>query len=173
MDSALSDYFGTIGKTVWSTVKGLRVTLVTMLRPAVTVQYPEEKLRPYPGFRGALAYDAQACKGCGLCVRACPSSCIRLDAAVDAQGKRTGKAAWFSVDFGRCNFCRLCEEACPGKPKGLWHSQDYELVFSSREEMVRYWKPGFGPFGRVFDKGKNEFVEPPGQVHVDDPPERR
>jgi formate hydrogenlyase subunit 6/NADH:ubiquinone oxidoreductase subunit I len=172
MDTALTDYFGTIGKAAWATVKGLRVTLVTLLRPAVTVQYPDEKLRPYPGYRGALAYDTGACKACGLCVKACPSACIQLEAAVDDQGKRTG-AAWFSIDFGKCNFCRLCEESCLGKPKGLWHTLDYELVFSSRGDMVRYWKPGFGPFGRVFDQEKGDFVEPKGQIHVQEPPERR
>ena len=173
MDTALTDYFGTIGKAAWATVKGLRVTLVTMLRPAVTVQYPDEKLRPYPGFRGALLYDAETCKACGLCARACPSSCIQLEAAADEQGKRTGKASWFSIDFGKCNYCRLCEESCPCKPKSLWHSLDYELVFSSREDMVRCWKPGFGHFGRVFDKGKHDFVEAKGQVHVQETPERR
>lgn len=173
MDTALPNYFGTLARTALAAAKGLRVTFVTMLRPAVTVRYPEEKLRPFPGFRGALLYDASACRACGLCAKACPSGCIGLGQALDESGKKCAKAAWFSVDLGKCSFCRLCEEACPAKPKALWHSADYELVFSSREDMTRCWKPGFGPYGRVFEKASGEFVEPKGQVRLQDPPERR
>ena len=77
------------------------------------------------------------------------------------------------MDFGKCNFCHLCEEACPTKPKSVWHSLDYEITFSNREEMVRCWKRGFPPAGRVWDPEKNEVAAPKSHIPVQEAPARR
>ncbi|MFH1725923.1 MAG: NADH-quinone oxidoreductase subunit I [Elusimicrobiota bacterium] len=165
-------YFGEIFSAFVGLLKGLRVTFLTMLKPAITVQYPTEKLVPYEGFRGVLLYDAEACIACNLCAKACPSACIQVEPAKNEQGRRIAKAAWYSIDFGKCNFCRLCEEACASKPRALWHSLDYELVFFRREEMVRYWKQGFDYLGKVAAAEAGEFKEPEGQVRIQSVPGR-
>ncbi|MBI5242427.1 MAG: NADH-quinone oxidoreductase subunit I [Elusimicrobia bacterium] len=162
----MTGYFHSIWIATADILKGMRVTLVTMLKPAVTVQYPDEKLLPFEAFRGALAFDAETCIACGLCAKACPSECIALESLKNEAGKRVPKLDWYSVDFGKCNFCRLCEEACPTKPKSVRHSLDYELVFDDRGQMTRFWKKGFPAMGRVFDPQRKEFVDPEGHLRV-------
>lgn len=160
------DYFKEIWSAGFNTAKGMRITLFTLFKPAITVQYPMEKLLPYPIFRGALLFDAKTCIACNLCVKACPSSCIALENAKNEAGKKVARVEWYSIDFGKCNFCRLCEEACPTKPKSVWHSLDYELTFSAREEMVRCWKDGFEFVGRWFDRRAKDFRAPEGQISI-------
>jgi NADH-quinone oxidoreductase subunit I len=172
----MKDYFWTVFDAAAGTLKGLWITLRYLFKPAITVQYPDEKLVPYPLFRGALLFDASSCTGCALCARACPSSCIAMESRKDEAGKRIPKVEWYSIDFGRCNFCRLCEEACPesaAKPKSLWHSLDYELVFNGRSEMVRYWKEGFEWTGRIQGPAGGEFSRPADHLSVQTVPARR
>ncbi|MBI5622629.1 MAG: NADH-quinone oxidoreductase subunit I [Elusimicrobia bacterium] len=165
-------YLGRVAGDAWAVCKGLWVTLKTLVKPSITVQYPTEKLTPEPMFRGVLLYDVERCTACGLCVKACPSACISVQAQVNEAGKRVPKAAWYAIDLGRCNWCRMCEESCPFKPKVVWHSVDYELCFFSREEMVRCWKPGFPLLGKVHDVRKDAFVDPPAQIVIQEVPAR-
>lgn len=159
-------YFREIWTATANTCKGLWLTLGYLFKPAITVQYPAEKLVPFERFRGALLFDADVCIACNLCVKACPSVCIQLENATNETGKKVAKVAWYSIDFGKCNFCRLCEEACPTKPKSVWHSLDYELTFETRDEMVRCWKKDFDFVGSYFDRKAKEFKKPVGQVQI-------
>jgi NADH-quinone oxidoreductase subunit I len=167
------DYFKRIFGDFFAILKGMRITFITMLRPAITVQYPTEKLVPYEAFRGALLFDAETCISCNLCVKACPSFCIQLENAKSPEGKKVAKVEWYTIDFGKCNFCRLCEEACPTKPKSVWHSLDYELTFFRRDEMVRCWQKGFDWVGKYFDRSDKKFKKPEGQVAIQSLPARR
>lgn len=169
-DLTTKGYFTEIFGVIMSLLKGMSLTLRTMIKPAVTIHYPTEKLVPYDGFRGALLFDPARCTACGLCAKACPSACIELQHQVNDLGKRVPKIEWYTIDFGKCHFCRLCQEACPSKPATVWHSLDYELTFSSRAEMVRCWKPGFGVFGRYYDPDRKDFVEPREQVSIQSVP---
>jgi formate hydrogenlyase subunit 6/NADH:ubiquinone oxidoreductase subunit I len=69
-------YFRKVGAVSWSLLKGLGITLRYMFSPAVTVQYPFEKLELSDRYRGALAFHPDICIACDMCVRACPSSCV-------------------------------------------------------------------------------------------------
>ena len=183
------EYFSNVFSAFRATLKGLAITFRYMLKPSITVQYPTEKLVPFERFRGALLFDANTCIACNLCVKACPSDCIALENAKNETGKTIAKVAWYTIDFGKCNFCRLCEEACPTKPKSVWHSLDYELVFSSRPEMVRSWFKTGGVqetelvakakaypaaegaqtddfTGVTFDPGSKSWVKPAGQIPI-------
>ncbi|MBI4345516.1 MAG: NADH-quinone oxidoreductase subunit I [Elusimicrobia bacterium] len=166
------EYFQEVGSAASAICQGLWLTLKYLFKPAITVQYPTEKLVPYERFRGALLFDADTCIACNLCVKACPSSCILLENATipDPKNaevkKKVAKIDWYSIDFGKCNFCRLCEEACPTKPKSVWHSLDYELLFAKRDEMVRGWKKGFEFIGRYFDRREKEWKAPEGQMQI-------
>ncbi|MFA6004104.1 MAG: NADH-quinone oxidoreductase subunit I [Elusimicrobiota bacterium] len=167
-------YFKAIFVAAWAFIQGLWITLRYMFKPAVTVQYPDEKLVPYDAFRGMLYVDAGACIACGLCAKACPSACIAVESQTQPETKkRVPKLESYTWDAGRCNFCRLCEEACPTKPKSVWHSLDYEAVFSSRDEMLRCWKAGFPPAGRVYDAKKKTFKDPKNQLAVQEVAARR
>ncbi len=167
------DYFSKVFRGAWATVSGMMITLKYMFKPSITVHYPTEKLVPFEKFRGALLFDPETCISCNLCVKACPSNCIQLENATNETGKKVAKVAWYSIDFGKCNFCRLCEESCPTKPKSVWHSLDYEVVFFSRDEMVRCWKAGTKWVGQYWDRAAKAFKDPEGQIQIQDVQARR
>jgi NADH-quinone oxidoreductase subunit I len=111
---------GMITKSLGSGVMGLMVGLFTTFRhlgrPPVTEQYPEYK-RALPHRSRAriiLTRDpdgGERCVACYLCSAVCPVSCISMQSAEDAHGRRY--ARWFRINFARCIYCGFCEEACP------------------------------------------------------------
>jgi 2-oxoglutarate ferredoxin oxidoreductase subunit delta len=58
--------------------------------------------------RGLLRVDADECKGCGLCVEACPPKVIRLSQRLNHSGYRTAVYAGAG-----CTGCGICFMACP------------------------------------------------------------
>ena len=167
-------------KGAGSLLAGLGVTIRAFFQPVVTSQYPRQLLNISPRFRSHTKLvadrdnpDKNACTACQICVKACPSNCIALENAVSEAGKKVAKVAWYSIDFGKCNFCRLCEESCPTKPKSVWHSLDYEVIFVKRDEMVRCWKKDFPFIGKYFDRKAQDFQNPQGQVSFHDVSPRR
>src|ERR1700690_3989595 len=59
----------------------------------------EEKKRD----RGLLRVDAEECKGCGLCVEACPPKVIGLSERMNHYGYRT--ATYAGAGCPRCGIC--------------------------------------------------------------------
>jgi 2-oxoglutarate ferredoxin oxidoreductase subunit delta len=59
--------------------------------------------------RGNICIDAERCKGCGLCVAACPKGDIRLSAGADRRGIHVAQAG----DAKRCTACGTCYVVCP------------------------------------------------------------
>ncbi len=55
---------------------GLGVTFKTMMKPAVTVQYPHEREDPTPRARGVIALKEENCTVCMLVGRSFPDWCI-------------------------------------------------------------------------------------------------
>ncbi|MBI3012619.1 MAG: 4Fe-4S binding protein, partial [Elusimicrobia bacterium] len=80
-------YFKNVYQVSKSLVQGMMVTGSWFFKPAVTVQFPREKLTTPERFRGALTFDKDTCTACNLCVKACPTACISLDPAVDPVSK--------------------------------------------------------------------------------------
>jgi NADH-quinone oxidoreductase subunit E len=67
----------------WGMVKGVAFGMAQMLRPKVTVQYPEERQHGAPKGRGRLLllYDefgALKCETCFQCAMSCPIECIDM-----------------------------------------------------------------------------------------------
>ena len=58
--------------------------------------------------RGSLRIDTDECKGCGLCVEACPPRVIYLSDHLNQYGYRTATYA----ETG-CTGCGICFLACP------------------------------------------------------------
>lgn len=58
--------------------------------------------------RGLLRVDTDECKGCGLCVEACPPSVIALSEQLNHYGYRTAAYAGSG-----CTACGICFLACP------------------------------------------------------------
>ena len=58
--------------------------------------------------RGWLQVDGEECKGCGLCVEACPPKVIRMREGLNHYGYRTAEYAGAG-----CTGCGICFMACP------------------------------------------------------------
>ena len=53
--------------------------------------------------------DAERCKGCELCISACPRGVLKMDTAINAKGYHFARFA----DPDRCTGCALCALMCP------------------------------------------------------------
>jgi len=57
---------------------------------------------------GLLRVDAKECKGCGLCIEACPPKAIRMDETLNPYGYRSARYAGAG-----CTGCGICFLVCP------------------------------------------------------------
>lgn len=65
---------------------------------------------------GRIAIDFERCKACGLCVPACPRSCIEMG----DRNNRQGHAAAVFARPGDCTGCAACAEVCPDVSILVW-----------------------------------------------------
>ena len=113
---------------------GLRVTLATMTRRAVTEQYPQVKPELPPRSRGVIALLEENCTSCMLCARECPDWCIYIDShkevvpAVEegARDRTRNVLDRFAIDFSLCMYCGICIEVCPFD--ALFWSPEFEYA---------------------------------------------
>jgi 2-oxoglutarate ferredoxin oxidoreductase subunit delta len=60
--------------------------------------------------RGRIEIDRERCKGCGLCVGACPEKILMLS---KDQSNAQGLPFAQCFDPGRCTACQSCAIICP------------------------------------------------------------
>ena len=122
---------------------GLKVTWDNMVRPAVTLQYPEERPAIPRNYRGVptLVMDPngrEKCVSCQLCEFVCPPKAIRItpgEIPADAPTAHVEKAPKeFEIDMLRCIYCGLCQEVCP--EEAIWLQNQYSMSGFTRAEMV-------------------------------------
>lgn len=121
-------------KTGKSVVTGMKVTISNMVRPTITVNYPEERLDLPVGYRGipVLLSDENGelkCTSCELCARACPVQCIEIQSHKEA-GRKLKVLDVYNLDSTWCMYCGLCVEACPFDALAMsdqFELADYEL----------------------------------------------
>jgi 2-oxoglutarate ferredoxin oxidoreductase subunit delta len=91
-----------------------------------------------PRDRGFVKVDGDECKGCGLCVEACPPKVIRLNDKLNHYGYRMASYAGAG-----CTGCGICFLVCP-EPGAI-------TVLRAK----RRTPPGLGarPAGEAADKG--------------------
>jgi 2-oxoglutarate ferredoxin oxidoreductase subunit delta len=58
--------------------------------------------------RGSIETNAEECKGCGLCVAACPPKVLRLSESLNRYGYHPAEYLG-----GGCTGCGICFFACP------------------------------------------------------------
>jgi len=80
--------------------------------------------------RGEIKIDTQRCKGCGLCVEACPKKVIAIS-------KRPNKNGYFPaevVNIIDCFGCALCAIMCPDAAIEVYRDIDVEAVKLEEQE---------------------------------------
>jgi NADH-quinone oxidoreductase subunit I len=132
-------------------LKGLGVTLKTMMTPSTTQQYPHVKPDLPPRTRGVIALMEENCTVCMLCARECPDWCIYIDSHKEvvppkeegARARTRNVLDRFAIDFALCMYCGICVEVCPFD--ALFWSPEFEYsTYSIRElthekEQLRVW----------------------------------
>jgi len=83
-------------------------TELSSLLPAAS-STPRHSDQPPPGFV-PLAIRVDRCKGCELCLSACPHHCLALDlGAVNPLGYHPVRL----TDASACTSCAICARVCP------------------------------------------------------------
>ncbi len=60
--------------------------------------------------RGAIVVDTERCKGCGLCVEACPLHILHLS---EKSVNMKGYSYAVQDEWEKCNGCTSCAIVCP------------------------------------------------------------
>jgi NADH-quinone oxidoreductase subunit I len=133
-------YLVDIFASLWSIMKGLRVTFINWFsRPRVTVQYPfRGRLTPGPRYRGMFIIrrdpsrpGGTMCTACLKCAEACPANVFTI--IPEGQGRMRHPKV-FDMDLSRCLYCHLCVEACPFDC--LAQTEEYENAVYDRRDFI-------------------------------------
>jgi len=110
--------------------KGMLTTISHLVKPPVTIQYPEERLDMPIWTRGRprLIYEIDTgelrCTACGACALACPVDVIKIEQHPSPiKGKILDR---FDIDMAGCIECALCVEACPFR--AITMAPDFEMA---------------------------------------------
>jgi len=119
----MKEYFTDIFKGVWTVLVGMKITFSHLFTPAVTIQYPDVRLKLPERARNRLYVNMDDCIGCDQCSAACPVSCIKIETVKSVAGDDLGttstgqkKRLWvttFDIDIAKCCYCALCVYPCP------------------------------------------------------------
>jgi len=119
----MKEYFGDIFKGIWTVLVGMKVTFAHLFTPALSIQYPDTRLKLPERARNRLYVNMDDCIGCDQCSAACPVSCIKIETVKSVPGDDLGttstgqkKRLWvttFDIDIAKCCYCALCVYPCP------------------------------------------------------------
>ncbi len=119
----MGKYFKDIWQGIFTVLVGMKVTARHLFTPAVTIQYPEVKLKLPERARNRLYVNMDDCIGCDQCSAACPVNCITIetikstpdiDLGMTSVGtKKRLYVPVFDIDIAKCCYCGLCVYPCP------------------------------------------------------------
>ena len=140
----MKQYFLNIWNGLVPVFIGMKVTFMHLFLPAVTIQYPDVKLKLPERERNRLYVNMDDCIGCDQCARACPVDCISIetvkslpteDLGKTSNGKK--KALWvtkFDIDIAKCCYCQLCVFPCP--TECIYMTDVYEFSEYERRDLL-------------------------------------
>jgi NADH-quinone oxidoreductase chain I len=152
-------YFKDIFVSIWTILIGMKVTFRHLFVPAVTIQYPDVRLKLPERARNRLYVNIDDCIGCDQCSMACPVDCITIetvkslptdDLGVTSTGHK--KRLWvtrFDIDIAKCCYCGLCVPPCP--TECIVMTDVYEFSEFDRRNLI-YNYSAMTP-GQVVDAG--------------------
>ncbi|WP_316353688.1 NADH-quinone oxidoreductase subunit NuoI [Candidatus Trichorickettsia mobilis] len=118
-------------------IAGLALTLKYLFKPKVTINYPYEKSKVSPRFKGEHAlrrYEngEERCIACKLCEAICPAQAILIEAEERDDGSR--RTTRYDIDMTKCIYCGLCQEACP--VDAIVEGSNFEFATETHEELL-------------------------------------
>jgi len=96
-----------------------KLLLQSLFKKPDTINYPVERSRMPEGFRGKLKFNAQACIGCKMCMRDCPSAAIEIRKLAEKQFEA-------EINLAKCIYCGQCADSCPRQ--ALEVTAEFELA---------------------------------------------
>ncbi|OGU77716.1 MAG: NADPH-quinone oxidoreductase [Stygiobacter sp. RIFOXYC12_FULL_38_8] len=140
----MREYLKNTWDGIYTVLVGMRITFKHLFTPAVTIQYPEVKVKLPDRVRNRLYVNIDDCIGCDQCSRACPVSCIEIDTVKSIPGEDLGttsngkkKALWvtkFDIDIAKCCYCQLCVFPCP--TECIYMTDVYEFSEYERANLL-------------------------------------
>lgn len=140
----MTQYFKDLFKGIWTVLVGMKVTFGHMFVPAVTIQYPDVKVKLPERARNRLYVNMDDCIGCDQCSMACPVDCITIetvkslptdDLGLTSTGQK--KRLWvtkFDIDIAKCCYCGLCVPPCP--TECIRMTDVYEFAEFDRHNLI-------------------------------------
>ena len=118
-------------------VAGLLIAIKKIFKSKKTINYPFEKGKISPRFRGEHALrrypnGEERCIACKLCEAVCPAQAITIEAEPREDGSR--RTTRYDIDMCKCIYCGLCEESCP--VDAIVEGPNFEFATETREELM-------------------------------------
>ena len=130
-----------IYRSVWFALlgelcSGMFLTLKYMFKKPVTINYPFEKGKLSPRFRGEHALrrypnGEERCIACKLCEAVCPALAITIESEPREDDSR--RTTRYDIDMTKCIYCGFCQEACP--VDAIVEGPNFEYATETREEL--------------------------------------
>ena len=140
----MTGYFRNIWEGVLTVLIGMRVTWNHLFTRAVTIQYPDVKVRLPELARNRLYVNMDDCIGCDQCSMACPVDCITIETVKSTPDVDLGMTSFntkkrlyvtkFDIDIAKCCYCGLCVPPCP--TECIKMTEVYEFSEFERHKLI-------------------------------------
>ena len=117
-------------------LSGLLIAIKESFKSKKTINYPFEKGKISPRFRGEHALrrypnGEERCIACKLCEAVCPAQAIVIEAEPRPDGSR--RTTRYDIDMTKCIYCGFCQEACP--VDAIVEGPNFEFSTETRQEL--------------------------------------